>query len=327
MNNKSSHIENSPSGQCRLSIVVPVYNVELYIEECIRSLYVQNIPQNEYEVICVDDCSPDDSVSIVMRLQKEYSTLHLIRHGRNKKLGGARNTGVRAAKGKYILFVDSDDMLKPNCLKQLIDEMETSQDDFIHFNYVKLFPDGTLGEEPHFAIDAQQRTGADLFFSKQLDWREQISACRKMYRLDFIKANNLYFAENTMYEDNDYAMRVAASVEKCRHFDICPYIYRQVATSTIHDAVSATRLQYWQATWPHMVALLDTIAKQDERFRELINFYMRFDLWDVLNNMYKLPKDQRMAVKNNLSVSEWWKYIRFLPLKRRIEYIYKLLKA
>ncbi|MBO4690635.1 MAG: glycosyltransferase family 2 protein [Paludibacteraceae bacterium] len=311
----------------RLSIIVPIYNVEPYIEECIRSLYCQDIPMTDYEVICIDDCSPDKSASIIEELQKEYSTLHLIRHERNKKLGGARNTGIRAAKGKYILFVDSDDMLKPDCLKQLIGEMETGQDDFIHFNYVKLFSDGTLDKEPHFAIDAQQRTGADLFFSEKLNWREQISACRKMYRMGFIKANNLYFAEDTMYEDNDYAMRVAAAAKKCHHLDVVPYIYRQVATSTIHETISAARLQYWQATWLHMVALLDTIAKQDERFRELINFYMRYDLWDVLNNMYKLPKEQRIAVKKNLSVSEWWKYIRFLPPKRRVEYIYKLLKA
>ena len=311
----------------KLSIIVPMYNVEPYIEECIRSLYRQDIPMTDYEVICIDDCSPDKSASIIEELQKEYSTLHLIRHERNKKLGGARNTGIRAAKGKYILFVDSDDMLKSNCLKQLIDEMELGQDDFIHFNYVKLFPDGTLGDEPHFAIDALQRTGADLFFSKQLDWREQINAWRKIYRLDFIQANNLLFAEDIMYEDNDYAMRVAGSAKRCRHIEIAPYVQRKNLQSVTQVPVTATRLQYWQATWPHMVALLDTIAKQDERFRELINFYMRFDLWDVLNNMYKLPKDQRMAVKNNLSVSEWWKYIRFLPLKRRIEYIYKLLKA
>ena len=130
-----------------------------------------------------------------------------------------------------------------------------------------------------------------------------------------------------MYEDNDYAMRVAGSAKRCRHIEITPYIQRKNPQSVTQVSVSAARLQYWQATWPHVVALLDTIAKQDERFRELINFYMRYDLWDVLNNMYKLPKEQRIAVKKNLSVSEWWKYIRFLPPKRRVEYIYKLLKA
>ena len=143
----------------KLSIIVPMYNVEPYIEKCIRSLYRQDIPMTDYEVVCVDDCSPDKSAQIVDKLQTGYSTLQLIRHERNKKLGGARNTGIRAAKGKYLLFVDSDDMLKPNCLKQLIDEIDSQQDDYIHFNLVQLFPEGHYGKEPHFDIDSQQRTG------------------------------------------------------------------------------------------------------------------------------------------------------------------------
>lgn len=310
-----------------LSIIVPVYKDEPYIEACIRSLYRQDIPVTDYEVICVDDCSPDKSASIIQSMQSEFPTLQLIRHERNKKLGGARNTGIRAAKGQYICFVDSDDMLKPNCLKQLVNEMDAQQDDFIHFNYRKFFADGTFGDEPHFAIDSTQRTGADMFFSTQLRWQEQISACRKMYLTDFLRSNNLYFVEDTMYEDNDFSMRVAAAAQRCRHLDISPYIYRQVATSTTHDAVSVARLQYWQKTWPVITALLDTIGKQDARFVELIHFYMRYDLWDVLNNLYQLPKSQRKEVKRNLSLSEWLHYIQFLPLKRRVEYLYKLIKA
>ena len=311
----------------KLSIIVPMFKVEQYVEECIRSLYHQDIPASEYEVICVDDCSPDNSAAIVELLQSEFPTLRLIHNERNKKLGGARNTGIRAAKGQYICFVDSDDMLKPNCLKQLVSEMDVQQDDFIHFNYRKFFADGTFGDEPHFAIDSTQRTGADMFFSPQLRWQEQISACRKMYRTDFLRSNNLYFVEDTMYEDNDFSMRVAAAAQRCRHLDISPYIYRQVATSTTHDAVSVARLQYWQKTWPIITALLDTLGKQDARFVELIRFYMQYDLWDVLKNLYELPKDQRMEVKQNLSVSEWLRYLRFLPLKRRVQYLYKLIKA
>lgn len=310
-----------------LSIIVPVYKVEQYVEECIRSLYRQDIPVTDYEVICIDDCSPDGSAERIQNMQLEFPTLQLIRHERNKKLGGARNTGIRAAKGRYILFVDSDDMLKPDCLKQLVSEMDAQHDDFIHFNYRKFYADGTLGNEPHFDVVPTQTTGADLFFSPQLRWQEQISACRKIYRTEFLHSNNLYFVEDTMYEDNDFSMRVAAAATKCRHLNIAPYLYRKNPESVTEAPVSASRVMYWQKTWPVITALLDTIGKQDARFVDLINFYMRYDLWDVLNNLYKLPKDQRQTVKQNLTASEWWRYIRFLPLKRRIEYIYKLLKA
>jgi len=311
----------------RLSIIVPMFKVEQYVEECIRSLYRQDIPASEYEVICVDDCSPDNSAVIVERLQKEYPTLRLILNERNKKLGGARNTGLKAAKGQYIWFVDSDDMIQSNCLKQLLNEMEAQHDDFIHFNYIPYYDDGHLGEPMRFDIDATQRIGADMYFDSRLPWQQQVSACRKIYRTDFLRSNNLYFAEDTMYEDNDYSMRVAAAAQRCRHLDISPYLYRQVTTSTTHDAVSVARIQYWQKTWPIITALLNTIGKLDKRFVDLINFYMRYDLWDVLNNLYKLPKSQRKEVKRNLTVSEWLHYIKFLPFKRRFEYVYKLLKA
>ena len=75
----------------RLSIIVPFYNVEAYIEQCIRSLYNQDIPIEEYEVICVDDCSQDGSRTIVEHLQKEYPTLHLLTTPQNLRQGGARN--------------------------------------------------------------------------------------------------------------------------------------------------------------------------------------------------------------------------------------------
>ena len=80
----------------RLSIIVPFYNVEQYIEQCIRSLYNQDIPREEYEVICVDDCSRDKSSFIIKRLQKEYKTLQLIQLQQNIKQGGARNEIGRA---------------------------------------------------------------------------------------------------------------------------------------------------------------------------------------------------------------------------------------
>ena len=102
----------------RLSFIVPFYNVELYIEECIHSLYAQDIPWEEYEVICVDDCSPDGSRAIVERLQSEYPTLKLLTTPENLRQGGARNIALNVAQGKYICFVDSDDYLDSNSVKK-----------------------------------------------------------------------------------------------------------------------------------------------------------------------------------------------------------------
>jgi cellulose synthase/poly-beta-1,6-N-acetylglucosamine synthase-like glycosyltransferase len=95
----------------------------------------EDIPHEEYEVICVDDCSPDGSRAIVEQLQQEYPTLRLVCHERNKKLGGARNTGLKEAKGRYIWFVDSDDTISPNILQTLLKTAENSNLDILQFDY------------------------------------------------------------------------------------------------------------------------------------------------------------------------------------------------
>ena len=91
----------------RLSIIIPFYNVEKYIAECLDSVYNQDISEEEYEVICVNDASPDNSRNIVLEYQKKHSNLTLVEHEVNKKLGAARNTGRKIARGKYIWNVDS----------------------------------------------------------------------------------------------------------------------------------------------------------------------------------------------------------------------------
>ena len=131
-----------------LSIIVPFFNVEKYIKECIHSLYSQDIPSDNYEVILVNDCSPDNSREIVVELQKEYPTLTLIDHDKNKKLGGARNSGLKVAKGDYIWFVDSDDFLKPNILNNLLEISYQNNLDVLHFDYYQYNENGEILEYP-----------------------------------------------------------------------------------------------------------------------------------------------------------------------------------
>jgi len=111
--------------------------LEKYIAECLDSVYNQDIPETEYEVICVNDCSPDNSRAIVLEYQKKHSNLRLIEHETNKMLGGARNTGLRAAQGEYIWFVDSDDFVGENIISCLLKYSNDNKLDILNFNYAK----------------------------------------------------------------------------------------------------------------------------------------------------------------------------------------------
>ena len=97
----------------KLSIIVPVYNVADYLPKCLDSLLVQDLSQNEYEIIVVNDGSTDNSGKIAEEYSKTYSNIILINQ-ENQGLSGARNTGIQNAKGEYVQFVDSDDYLEPN---------------------------------------------------------------------------------------------------------------------------------------------------------------------------------------------------------------------
>ena len=110
----------------RLSIIIPFYNVEQFISECLDSVFDQDIPLSEYEVICVNDGSQDGSRAIVTNYMKRYANLHLIEHEINKKLGTARNTGRSVATGNYIWNVDSDDRIVPNCLGKILNICESN---------------------------------------------------------------------------------------------------------------------------------------------------------------------------------------------------------
>ena len=102
-----------------LSIIVPVYNVEKYLERCIESLIHQDIEPSDYEIIMVNDGSTDHSGIIAEQLTSKYENIILFNQ-RNQGLSGARNSGLKLCRGKYVMFVDSDDFLEKNSLMYLI---------------------------------------------------------------------------------------------------------------------------------------------------------------------------------------------------------------
>ena len=102
----------------KISIIVPVYNVEQYIKECFGSISTQTY-KGEMECIFVDDCGQDNSVTMLNNLIKDYQGLikfRIIHHDHNKGLSGARNTGILHATGDYLYFIDSDDTITPDCI-------------------------------------------------------------------------------------------------------------------------------------------------------------------------------------------------------------------
>ena len=115
--------------------------------ECLNSIYMTSVDEGSFEVICVNDCSPDCSREVILEYQTRHKNLLLIDHTENKKAGGARNTGLLAAKGEYVWFVDADDTIAPSALKTILEVCETNDLDALCFNYALWYHDRKIEEK------------------------------------------------------------------------------------------------------------------------------------------------------------------------------------
>ena len=263
----------------RLSSIVPFSNVEPYIEECIRSLYNQDILWEEYEVICIDDCSPDGSRVIVERLQQEYPTLKLLRTPENLRQGGARKMGLDIAQGKYIWFVDSDDYIKANCLGNLLQKAEDEHLDILDFDFDADYSKQKFVKNVQ-SFDKGPCSGADYVFCANYggnwSWR-CVCVWGGIIRYELIK--DMRFREYVQYEDNDFALQMYARAQRVHHIVDKPYFYRVAENSTIHTHWELRHVIYDIALIKRYITMLREDKWEDKRWkhgvRELLNYSAR----------------------------------------------------
>ena len=188
-----------------VSVIIPVYKVEPYIERCLRTVMSQTF--DRFECILVDDASPDESIAICERMIAAYRgniRFRILRHERNRGLSAARNTGTDAATGDYILYIDSDDMIADDCLEKLLSPIRSDRSiemvyaahmtftDMRHMNLPKIF----AREKAEFRTRREVR---DFY----LDRRGMFihAAWNKLTSRDFIVRNGLRFQEGQLWED------------------------------------------------------------------------------------------------------------------------------
>lgn len=276
----------------RLSFIVPFYNVELYIEECIRSLYTQDIPWKEYEVICVDDCSPDGSRAIVERLQKEYPTLQLLTTPENLRQGGARNVALDVAKGKYIWFIDSDDYIQTNCLAALLKQAEEEDLDILDFDFSADAAQHYRKNEVSF--DMGPCTGTDYVFDQRYGgrWSWRCSCvCGGLMTRTLI--GDLRFREKVQFEDNDFALLLYARAKRVHHIPAKPYYYRVVDNSTVHKAVTLQQVKYNIELLKTYIDIHQT-EEMDVSFKNGVVELMKYVAHNVLVMLGQITQEERV---------------------------------
>lgn len=217
-----------------LSIVVPVYNVEPYLAKCIESLLAQDIAKELYEIILVDDGSNDNGGKICDDYAARENNIRVF-HQTNQGLSVARNTGILAARGTFIQFVDSDDYIESNVLSSLISIMTEYDLEVIRFRYRKVVEGQsvpTYSLKPGFAVEAMDGC---TFLLKELGL--SCYACQFLIKRDLILHNKILFKPGIIFEDTEWTPRLLQCTRRISSVPILVYNYLERAGSITQDKV------------------------------------------------------------------------------------------
>lgn len=218
-----------------LSIVIPVYNVEPYLEACVSSVYRQSLPLDRFEVILINDGSTDNSFQLIQKLASEHSNIKVIDQ-KNRGLSAVRNRGIRMACGTYILFLDSDDFLYENTVTPLLDKVLSNDLDVLRFEYWGVDESGNrLFQSPYrarrSAYEGQLITGTDLF---EKIYNQELFAWLSFIKKDLLLEGKVFFEEGMFFEDIEFSLKVALKAHRCMYLSSCLYAYRQRPASILH---------------------------------------------------------------------------------------------
>lgn len=197
-----------------ISVIVPVYKVEKYLERCVSSLINQSL--EDMEIILVDDGSPDQSGALCERLQEKDERI-LVIHKKNGGLSSARNAGMKVARGKYIGFVDSDDDVELDMFQVMVAVAELNNADFVMSDYIRVTQEGNstlistnLKSGSYLKEDIVKNIYPSLIMGENIDYGPILSVWRCIYNRAFLAKNNIMFAEDVKWsEDNLFSAMVS----------------------------------------------------------------------------------------------------------------------
>ncbi|MEQ8414405.1 MAG: glycosyltransferase [Imperialibacter sp.] len=211
----------------KLSIILPVYNVEAYLERCIRSLEDQDIPRSDYEVIVVNDGSPDNSKEEVERLQLEFPNIILINQ-ENQGVSMARNAGIDRAGGEYVVFVDPDDYVATNSFAVILNAVDRHKPQIVFLGYRFLNVDESIRREIlHQDKDGKVFRGIEAYSLSRGDGKtDPDRTWAILFDRAFINKFNIRYLANVPYlEDGEFLARALCLAEKCS-FHSYPFYQR-----------------------------------------------------------------------------------------------------
>ena len=288
----------------KLSFIIPIYNAEKYLRICLDSLYQQNIPEDEYEVICINDCSPDMSRDIVLEYQKNHENIVFIENEKNLGQGSSRNKGLRIAKAKYVWFIDSDDYVEKNCLSNLLMTVEKDNLDILNF-WITRDIDGVITTINSISDTSEVVCGATWLVNLKNNFDENGYCVTKIYKTTFLIDNHLSFPE-ILYEDQIFCLKAVYLAKRFKFINKDIYFYRYNPQSTLNHKFRPLHYYSALACGTDYLSFYNTIKKDDPEFAEKVKlsglWKINFGCKELLYYSRIYRKKMISAVQPHLSI-------------------------
>lgn len=224
----------------KISVIIPVYNVSLFLRECLDSIVNQTL--KEFEVICINDGSTDNSLEILNEYASKDNRFIIISQ-ENQGQGIARNKGINLASGEYIVFVDPDDFIETNALEIIYDKFKQTNVDVIQFDYETCKENGRFNKQEIFNKQVKRCFNYSIKDNEIYNWRKipkknlqdmWMAIWNKAYKTDFIKNNNIKLAPNKHGEDHIFSISANLLANKILYLNKSLYHYRNRLGSAVN---------------------------------------------------------------------------------------------
>ncbi len=295
--------------EVKISIIIPVYNVEKYLQECLDSILAQTF--QEFEIICVDDGSIDKSLEILQEYKRKDDRFVILQQ-RHAGAGAARNHGLKLAEGKYIQFLDSDDYFEPTLLEELYTRAEKFSSDLTVCSSRKVDDNGNIAEtgSPNFPINID-KVPMEQVFNRQ-DFKDEIFCLlipvvwNKLIRKSFLDENHLEFPKLTIYEDIAFMHSLVACADKIVAFnkELINYRFNRpgslVSTRSEHTIDSVKSC----IALKQFLELRGLFAELETAYKKVVINHIRAEISYCNDNEYKKFLQEFKALLPN----DWMKY-------------------
>ena len=283
----------------KLTIIVPVYQVENYIRACVESIFMQGLNDDDFEVILVDDGTRDDSFGRIADIITKHQNVFIVEQ-ENQGLSAARNTGLDKATGEYVLFLDSDDLLVTNSLEPLLQDAFQHHSDLVVANFIKQDDQSISNGEkiPTALYRSSTVAGIDLFVN-HLNPRE-CYVWRTLYRKSFLDEHNLRFIPGIYFEDVPFTTECYLKASCCVKTSHLFYIYRQ-RPGSICSAISKEKVMGFHQGMARLWELKDRMSlteEQNHKLMEILFATFSIEVWYITHNPEIMA--ERKSIINDL---------------------------